>query len=352
MTVVLHLLNDVHRHGNGIVNAAVDLACGQAAVGHDVWVASAGGEFVELLSAHGVGHVELPRGRLVRSVLLTALTVRSHVRSHGVEVLHVHVNFATLIGRLAVIGTDARLVATAHTAFKREATLMALAARVIAVGRSVGDEMVRRGVPPGRVRIVKNGTLGSPRVIESDELAPLLRPAVVSVAGLYRRKGIDLLIDAFVRVAIDLPDAHLYLVGAGPDASRFRAQAAATAVSSRIHFEGYQEDVGRYLRAADLFVLPSRQDPFPLVIIEAREAGCAIVGSTADGIPEALDWGRAGWLFPAGDGAALEEALRILLGSTDERARLRRVAADNLGQFALTRVVADVDAVYEELLER
>jgi glycosyltransferase involved in cell wall biosynthesis len=104
-----------------------------------------------------------------------------------------------------------------------------------------------------------------------------------------------------------------------------------------------------FLRAAELFVLASRRESFPIVIGEARAAGCAIVASAVDGVPESLDGGRAGLLVPAGDAAALAEALRRLLGDDAERARWARAAREGLDRYRVERMVGEVVALYRSV---
>lgn len=350
MTSVMHVLNDVRRLGNGIVNAVVDLACVQGDRGHDVVVASAGGEYVDLLAAHGVRHLLVPDIRRPHRMLSAASVVRRAVRGHDVEVVHAHMNYSALVARAAVAGTPARVVATAHTSFKRESTLQAVADLVIAPSTAVADALRRRGVRRSRIRVVPNGPIGSPREPANPTPADLARPAVLTVAGLYERKGVDLVISAFASASADVPAAHLYVVGDGPQRPALTALAAGTAVSDRVHFLGFRDDVMSLLRGADVFVLASRSEPFGLAVVEAREAGCAVVGSAVDGLPEACDFGRAGWLFPSGDEASLAAALRSLLRDPVTLQRWRSAAKEGLEKYTVSRVADDVADVYEELL--
>jgi glycosyltransferase involved in cell wall biosynthesis len=168
---------------------------------------------------------------------------------------------------------------------------------------------------------------------------------------MYRRKGIAELIAAFEGVGARFPDAHLYLVGDGPDRSKFEYLARQCATSSRIHFEGFQKEPQRYMLAADVFVLASRREPFGLVLTEAREAGCAIVASDVDGIPEALDGGDAGLLISPKDVPSLEVALVSILSDPEEKAKWQRLALQNLEMHSVNRVANETEAVYRQLLQ-
>jgi glycosyltransferase involved in cell wall biosynthesis len=117
-----------------------------------------------------------------------------------------------------------------------------------------------------------------------------------------------------------------------------------------VHFLGFVPDPRPYLHSADVFVLASRKDPFPLVIPEAREAGCAIVASNVDGIPEALEHGRAGLLVAPGDPQEIARAIARLLGNPEELAYFRMRARDNLDWLRLKRAAEETIAVYEDAL--
>jgi glycosyltransferase involved in cell wall biosynthesis len=167
---------------------------------------------------------------------------------------------------------------------------------------------------------------------------------------MYKRKGIAELISAFEQVAKRFPEAHLYLVGDGPDRPAFETQAAGSSVSTHIHFEGFQRNPKPYLLAAEVFVLASHRDSCPLVISEAREVGCAIIASNVDGIPEQLDEGQSGILVPPGNVPAIANAIESLLASSTERDKWKRAALQNLERLTVTNMVEEVTTVYYELL--
>jgi glycosyltransferase involved in cell wall biosynthesis len=243
------------------------------------------------------------------------------------------------------------LVGHVHNVHDHESILMGLADRVIAVSRSVAASMAAQGIPKRKIRVALNRTVGSRRAasLAAIEPASLLRPSVVTVCGMSHRKGIEELINAFAGIGREFPWAHLYLVGDGPDRAEFERQAKRTGLNCRIHFEGYQALPQAYMLSADVFVLASRRESFGLVLIEAREAGCAIIATDADGISEALDGGRAGVLVPPRNARALAAALRDLLCSQSERAMWQNRAREGVGRFRLAHMAAEIRAVYDEL---
>jgi glycosyltransferase involved in cell wall biosynthesis len=351
---IVHSAPHCHEIGNGVVNVAVDLACKQADAGHEVAFVSNKGSLLGLLAQHGVRHFEIDQeARRPIALGRAALSLRRALKEFRPDIVHAHMVPGAVLAWVARAGLGFRLITTVHNAPQRQAVLMGLGDVVIAVSTAVANSMSDRGIPVRKLRVIKNGPLGSPR---RDPRVPdglaigMRRPSITTVARLFRQKGIDDLIAAFASVSKNFPGAALYLVGEGPERQEFEAQAAATECSDRIHFIGFVKDPRCYLEQSDIFVLASRADPFPLVIPEAREAGCAIVASAVGGIPEALESGEAGILVPPSNPSALAAALTRLLGSSSELADWRRRAAANIGWLQLDRVHAETLAVYDEAL--
>lgn len=349
---ILHLLNHIQNIGNGIVNVAVDLACLQASSGHEVAVAALSGEYETLLKQYHVQVFQLDQTRTPHKFLKAIQTYNHIVQTFRPDIVHVHMMTGVVLAKMLKGDRTYRLVSTVHNEFQRSAVLMGFADRVIAVSDAVATSMHQRGIPQEKLRVVRNGTLNSPRArpLQDYPPLPLHRPAITTVAGMYQRKGIAELIAAFGQVAPLFPDAHLYLVGDGPERPVFEVQAQQTGVSDRIHFERFQPEPQRYLLSTDIFVLASHKDPSPLVIPEAREAGCAIIASQVDGIPEALEEGAAGLLIPPGNTARLAESLRNLLTHPEKIAFWKEQAQRNLNWLTAERVAEQTLEIYQELL--
>jgi phosphatidyl-myo-inositol dimannoside synthase len=154
-------------------------------------------------------------------------------------------------------------------------------------------------------------------------------PTVISVSRLVRRKGHDVLLEAWPGVLAAVPDARLVLVGIGPMFDRLARAAAAPALSGSVRLTGYlpRPDLAATLAAADVFVLPCRDDRgglqtegLGLAILEASAAGLPVVVGRSGGTGDAVRDGRTGLLVRAEDPAELTAALVELLRDPD-RAR-------------------------------
>lgn len=351
---ILHITNHIEKIGNGIVNVAVDLVCSQAKNGHHVAVASAGGEYETLLANCGIRHYLFDQSRTPLNIVKAAWRYREIIQRFQPDIVHAHMMTGVVLAGMLRNTGNYKLVSTVHNEFQRSAVLMGLADRVIVVSNAVGNSMIKRGIPLRKLRVVANGTLGSPRhkSIQEYQPLPLQRPAITTVAGMYTRKGIGELIAAFGKIAQEFPQAHLYLVGDGPDRKMFEEMVASTPWNQRIHFEGFQAEPQRYLLATDIFVLASHCESFGLVLTEAREASCAIVASDVDGIPETLDHRQAGILVPPKDSQALANTLSGLLSDSKQLYRWRFRAIQNLERFHVARVNHETEIVYNELIHK
>jgi glycosyltransferase involved in cell wall biosynthesis len=347
---IAHFLNHTRR-SNGHVHVAVDLACMQAKMGHEVSIISAGGDFDELLARYGVRHVILDQRRTPWNIARALIGLNGVLRKMRPDIIHAHMMTSTVLAAALRPFHRFKLVTTVHNEFDRGAILMALGDRVIAVSGAVRDSMARRGAPRARLRVVLNGTIGSPRLDEAKPAPEALpRPAVTFVGGLHPRKGIDDLINAFKLVAAQEPTSRLNIVGAGPHDEIYRGLAAESGFGDRIAFFGYSADPRKYLLGSDIFVLASHADPAPLVVAEARDCGCAIIATDVDGIPEMLEGGRAGLLVPSKNPEALSAALLKVLRDPALLRDLRERAGQNLAYFTVQRACDDCLAIYREAL--
>jgi glycosyltransferase involved in cell wall biosynthesis len=148
-------------------------------------------------------------------------------------------------------------------------------------------------------------------------------PLIVSVARQDPRKGLDVLVRALGGLARTGIPFRAVLVGPGPLLGAHRRLVAGLGLEDRVEIPGYVEDVFTYLDRAAIFVLPSLEEGSgSLALVEALQAGTAVIASDCDGIPEDLRDGEDALLVPPGDVPSLERALAQLLADPPLRARL------------------------------
>jgi UDP-glucose:(heptosyl)LPS alpha-1,3-glucosyltransferase len=217
------------------------------------------------------------------------------------------------------------------------------------------DVLARYGLDPGRVRTIHNG-------VDLERFHPRLRARVgrerraewgLSESDLvvlflgtgYGRKGLDLLIPAFARLAAVRGDARLVVAGYDSARRRYEHQAERAGIAARTRFLGGRNDPEALYAAADLYVLPTRYDPFANSTLEALASGLPVVTSTDNGGGELIDARVQGSVVDlAGDPEDLaREVLHwsdpVLRAEGARRARERAEAHGEETKFAAAEVL-------------
>lgn len=211
-------------------------------------------------------------------------------------------------------------------------------------------------IPRHRLRLVPGGTdiepfrSAMPVALESIGLPEDAR-VLLWVGRLDPVKGLDLLIDAVPLVCKADPRAHLVLVGDGPLRATLERQIASRNLGSRVHLLGARNDVPALLRAADVFVFPSRTEGLPNALLEAMAAGLPIVTTDVPGCRDLVEHGSTGLLVPFGDATSLASAiLRVVTDSELADGLGASAAACATQNWSLDGMKRGYLAAYEEAL--
>ncbi len=159
----------------------------------------------------------------------------------------------------------------------------------------------------------------------SDDRTPApVSPYILCVAIHNAKKAIDVLLKAFAELHRTDRSLELWLVGDGPLRGELEHLARELGLDGKVRFLGARgrDDVRRYMRECLLFVLPSRAEPFGIVILEALASRKAVVATKAGGIPEIIQDGVTGVLVAPDDPTALCEAMRGVVRDQALRERL------------------------------
>ncbi|MDB5101543.1 MAG: glycosyl transferase family 1 [Cyanobacteria bacterium RYN_339] len=182
-------------------------------------------------------------------------------------------------------------------------------------------------------------------------------PIVLYVGRLERRKGVEALIEAFGQVRAAHPEAVLVMAGfstdTGPNGQALlgvlRNRLEALGALDNVRFMGHvaYDALPRYYAGCDLFVAPSRYEPFGMIYLEAMACGKAVVGTSVGGVPEIIQHGRTGYLVPPDDPEALAQALRELLQYPSWRERMGEAAREHVhASFSLPVIAAATERQY------
>lgn len=214
------------------------------------------------------------------------------------------------------------------------------AGQVTTICEGLREDIAARGVPAERITVIPNAVDAAAFQFGVEADAGLRRSlgldgaTVVGFAGsFYAYEGLDLLLEAANRLLPKYPNLRVLLVGGGPQEEALKAQAAALGLGDRVIFMGRvaHDQVQRYYELIDVLAYPRRPIRLtelvtPLKPLEAMAQGRMFVASDVGGHRELIRHGETGFLFPAGDAAALERAIDSVLSTPEIWPRVRSQA--------------------------
>jgi glycosyltransferase involved in cell wall biosynthesis len=177
---------------------------------------------------------------------------------------------------------------------------------------------------------------------------------LIHVGRFVVQKNHEMLVRAFARLpSSESAPLELWLVGDGELRETIQQQVHALGLQSRVRFLGVRNDVPDVLRAADVFVFPSRWEGNPLSVLEAMAVGLPVVATAVGGVPELVEDGVSGILVPNEDLEGLTAAMLRMVQYPDLREQMGRAARCRaLERFDIQQTVRAYEALYEEVLQR
>ena len=189
-----------------------------------------------------------------------------------------------------------------------------------------------------KITVIPNACWQEPEMPLSTTLP---KPTILGLGRLSYEKGFDILIDAFSLVSAKYPDWQLAIFGTGPEAARLIKKVAAYGLGDRVRFYGATASPRAALTSADIFVLPSRFEGFPVALTEALQGGCPIIASDCfSGPREILEGGTYGLLVPPNDPQAMATAIAALITDPEKGQNLRALAKRRAQDFQPDAVMA------------
>jgi glycosyltransferase involved in cell wall biosynthesis len=230
---------------------------------------------------------------------------------------------------------------------------------LLAASRSLAElTAARLEIDPARIAVVAGAVDSEFFTPAAARAAQGEQPRLLFVGNLVVNKGVETVLEAFVRLSGEYPGLTLTVAGSddGEVAERLRSRAAQAGVAERVEVLGFveHEELPALYRSADVFAAPSRYEGgLGLVYLEAMACGLPVVATAAGGAAEAIEHGETGLLMETGDVEETTAAIGTLLADPALRARMTAAGPERVrAHFTQARYAEKVSGAYERAIER
>ncbi len=296
-------------------------------------------------------------------------SLRNVVERDKYDLIHAHTPRTAVYGSLLSRATGLPLVYHVHSPVGRDSTRyiqnwingqmerlsLNTVQRLITVSQSLGDYMKAEGHSEDLISVVPNGV---PCTTQQRNETPPQGPWKLGTVALFRpRKGTEILLDAVAVLRKAGHDVEVLCVGGFESPgyeNQLRDQAKRLGLTEFVEWTGFTRDVNEQFQRMDLFVLPSLfGEGLPMVVLESMAAGVPVIGTSVEGVPEAIRDGIDGALATPGDASDLALAISRVLDGTLDWATIRKSALDrHADQFSDVAMARGVAAAYAAVLAK
>lgn len=301
----------------GIEQALVDYCEALKRTCHDVLaVVHPEAAIIPMLNPVGVACRSLPNlGGWDR---LAAWRLRRIVREFGADICIAHGNRAAALMRHA--GGPVLVGVTHNYSFHPRGMDC-----IFSPTRDLMRHMQKQAVPAERMMHVPNMVRVPQTPVRRERHSP---PVIGAMGRMVEKKGFDTLLHALARLKAKRFTFRAILAGDGEEAGKLRALCHKLGLDDSVTFSGWAHDKAAFFDGIDIFCLPSRHEPFGIVLLEAMAQGLPCVSTLSEGPGEILHDGIDGILVPVGDDARMAHGLEVLLTDARRAALMGRNAYD------------------------
>ena len=368
----------MHVMGGGDVGGAkthiMNMVTGLAQRGEVMLVSFRAGPFADEARERGIDVRVIERHNPLRA----AHAMRDLVDQFQPDIIHCHGGRANLMGAIVRRSRRVPVLTTVHSDYRLDylgnplkqhtfGAANSVALRFLDFYQPVADRMARtlieRGFDPERIVKIYNG-MEFHRPEGDFDRAQYLKDNYGTeiddgdvLCGIAARltavKDIATTVRAFAAALADAPQLRLFIAGEGEDEEMLKKLAAQLHVSDRVTFCGWVSPIEPFFRAMDINLLSSVSETFPYSILEGVCAGCATICSDVGGMPELIDTGENGYIFPVGDYKKLSEYMARLANDAALRERFAQALYEKASRdFSKDKMCERQEANYRHLIAR
>ncbi len=293
-------------------------------------------------------------------------------REEEPDVVHLNSAKAGGVGALAArLARVPKIIFTAHGwAFNEERPIwqkfiirffswitVALCHKTIAVSDAVINDTKKWPLVSKKITVIKNGIEEPEFFTREDAREKIFSEASVTlpsnaylvgtIAELHKNKGLSYAIEAFARISSENPSIYYFILGGGEEKDRLETIVEHCGLQGRVFLLGFVDEASRFLKAFDLFLLPSITEGLALVLLEAGLAKLPVVSSRVGGIPEVIEGETTGLLVPARNVDEVAGAINKLIADHTLAKRFGEALRERVvTNFSLNRVLAETMSLY------
>lgn len=313
--------------------------------------------YVRLLKyAANIPFAYLPLYRYLHRTSIRALT--QIIREHNIDIIHLNISiardlFGVMVAHKLHVPCVSHIRSAKMLSFPAAAQQFANAhtERFITISDFIQDLWIDLGLERGKCITIHNGIDQLPTTKRAYTSIPQKADLTFCTVGrLVAWKNHAWLLASFAAFCKTHPNAQLIILGEGPERPRLERLIAHYDLSQHVTLTGNVDDPTTYLNASDIFVFPSRKEPFGRAVLEAMSLGMPLIAANSGGIPEFVTDKKSGLLVPLNDVEALTQAMETLATDGELAKRLGEAAQKAAGtQFTSVATTHRVMDVYDSI---
>ncbi|HOW34938.1 MAG TPA: glycosyltransferase family 4 protein [Candidatus Omnitrophota bacterium] len=356
-----------HLNTGGITSYLFTLAKGLKRIGHNVSVATSGGNRVEELEGLGFKHFTVDirtKSEISPKIYLSLPRLNRFIREENIDILHTHTRVTQVAAAFLSRSSRRPFVTTCHGFFKPRLSRKMFPCwgqGIIAISEPVRKHLMNDfGVDGRKISLVHNGIdLADFPIVDDAEKLRMRRefgisqgPVIGIIARLSDVKGHSILISAMKKIISKIPSALLLIVGEGKMEGALKGQVNDLGLTEQIRFYPIVNKTAAMLSLMDVFVMPSLQEGLGLSVMEAQAMNLPVVGSRVGGIPSLIEENKTGILVSPGNVDELEQGIMRLLSDLPKAKELGRNARQFIERnFSAEEMAVKTADFYKRILK-